>query len=145
MHVPQDSIWQEILKTFWISGWTKQGLRLWGYQLLCASQLTRIMRQWKYQHESWPIMKWNIWHESRGNTNHALPKNWPDCQRDDDEHFVVLSLMDTVKTDVLCFCFAGSGAWIQRHFPCFRSYPCQFCRASILLPPSRKLQFLELF
>ena len=26
MHVPQDSMWQEILKTFWISGWTKQGL-----------------------------------------------------------------------------------------------------------------------
>jgi len=26
MHVPQDSMWREILKTFWIFGWTKQGL-----------------------------------------------------------------------------------------------------------------------
>jgi len=25
MYVPQDSMWQEILKTFWFSGWTKQG------------------------------------------------------------------------------------------------------------------------
>ena len=25
MHVPQDLMWREILKTFWISGWTKQG------------------------------------------------------------------------------------------------------------------------
>jgi hypothetical protein len=28
MHVPQDSMWREILKTFWFSGWTKQGLAL---------------------------------------------------------------------------------------------------------------------
>ena len=26
MHVPQDSMWWGILKTFWFSGWTKQGL-----------------------------------------------------------------------------------------------------------------------
>jgi len=30
MHVPQDSMWQGILKTFWISGWTKQGPVLFG-------------------------------------------------------------------------------------------------------------------
>ena len=26
MHVTQDSMWRRILKTFWFSGWTKQGL-----------------------------------------------------------------------------------------------------------------------
>jgi len=26
MHVPKDSMWQGILKSFWFLGWTKQGL-----------------------------------------------------------------------------------------------------------------------
>ena len=27
MHVPQDSMWRRILKSFWFLGWTKQGLK----------------------------------------------------------------------------------------------------------------------
>ena len=45
MYVPQDSMWREILKSFWFLGWTKQDLPL-------KKRVKNNWPQWSRTHEA---------------------------------------------------------------------------------------------
>jgi len=94
MHVPQDSMWRKILKTFWFSGWTKQALGHFTLHCHCVMiDEDRARRQHKARTYMVPICR--NWHGFRWPA--LFPKTY--------------TWSSTNHTLLPCRCSAGRGSW----------------------------------
>ena len=75
MHVPQDLMWRRILKTFWISEWTKQGPTRPAKKNKKQKTVSREMKPWWqsiHQETRWQSIRWGQRGEASASRGHHM-------------------------------------------------------------------------